>query len=77
MKIKNLTDYPQQLGDRKMIGAAGTADEEREYGLDKLTVYDQKLVKKNALEVIKEDAPTAPAAVEAEKPKAGGNSNAK
>lgn len=53
MKVKNLTNYPQQLGDGHIIGATATTDE-RDYGLDKLTTRDRQRVKEGRLEVIEE-----------------------
>ena len=57
MKIKNLADYPQQLADGRMIGAAGTKSDAREYGLDELDARDKKRSERGMLKVL-EDEPT-------------------
>jgi hypothetical protein len=56
MKVKSLAHYPQQLGDERMIGAAGTvAASEREYDLPELTREDKRRVKRGLLEVVQEE----------------------
>lgn len=73
MKVKNLADFPQQLGDGRVIGAAGTEEDTREYDLkavaekDKsrapgLTKEDKKRVKDGTLVVVEEveSKPTKP-----------------
>lgn len=59
MKIKNLLNTPLQLGDRRMIGAAGTSSETREYGLPELTDRDKRRVGQGALQVV-EESPVEP-----------------
>lgn len=54
MKIKNLADHPQQLGDGRVIGAAGTKVDTREYDLEALAKEDKKRVKDGTLAVIEE-----------------------
>lgn len=65
MKVKNLADYPQQLGDNRVIGAAGTKEDTREYDLEALaeekpnraaglTKEDKHRVKNGTLVVIEE-----------------------
>lgn len=56
MKIKNLQEYPQPLGDGRIIGAAGTSSDTRDYDLDELTKADKKLVKRGSLEILEEEA---------------------
>ncbi len=51
MKVKNLMDYPVQLGDGRMIGALGTKSDTRAYGKKELTDSDQKRVESGMLEV--------------------------
>lgn len=54
MKVRNLADYPQPLGDGRIVGAAGTSSDTRDYDLDELTREDKKLVKRGALEIVEE-----------------------
>ncbi len=58
MKIKNLQDYPQQLSDGRVIGAAGTSADQRDYDLPELSKEDKKRVKRGWLEVVEEEKPT-------------------
>lgn len=57
MKIKNLADYPQQLGDGRVIGASGTKQDTREYDLEALAKEDKKRVKDGTLAVVEEIEP--------------------
>lgn len=57
MKIKNLADYPQQLGDDRVIGASGTKQDTREYDLPELTKEDKRRVKDGTLAVVEEVEP--------------------
>jgi hypothetical protein len=70
MIVKNLLSEPRQLGDSRMIGAAGTGSSSREYGLPELTVRDKGRVDRNELEVVKEtsDEPEKPAEDKTTKP---------
>lgn len=60
MKIKNLADYPQQLGDGRVIGASDQKSDEREYGLPELTKQDKQRVKNGSLTVIEEEEKPEP-----------------
>lgn len=54
MKVKNLMDYPQQLGDGRVVGASGTEQDTREYDLEALAKEDKKRVKDGTLAVVEE-----------------------
>ncbi len=56
MKVKNLLDYPAQLGDGRMIGATGAhGSDERKYGLPVLSKEDKQRVKSGWLEILEEE----------------------
>jgi hypothetical protein len=69
MKVKNLTEYPMQLGDGRAIGAGS----EREYGLPELTERDQRRFQKGQLLATKE----IPADAEKSAEKPNGDSGVK
>lgn len=69
MRIKNLLNTPLQLGDRRMIGAAGTRSEEREFGLPELTDRDKRRIDQGILQVVAAEEVTP---IEPEKPKKTG-----
>jgi hypothetical protein len=60
MKVTNLADYPLQLGDGRVIGAAGTKQDTREYDLPELTKEDKKRVKEDTLAVVVEEPEEKP-----------------
>lgn len=61
IKIKSLAHYPQQLGDGRMVGAAGTSSAEREYDLPSLTAEDKRRVKRGLLLQIVQEEDKQPA----------------
>lgn len=67
MKVRSLQNYPQQLADERVIGAAGTAASEREYELPELAKEDKKRVKLGWLEVV-EEKPAPPKEPETKTP---------
>ena len=52
MKIENLTGYPLQLGDDRIIGAAGTAEAIRDYAEPELTKGDKERVERGVLATV-------------------------
>lgn len=55
MKIENLQDYPMQLDDERVIGAAGTDTSRREYGLEQLSERDQRRIERGLLRVVADE----------------------
>jgi hypothetical protein len=60
MKVQNLLGYPVQLGDGRIIGAAGTDADKRDYLFKELTAEDQKRFERGDLRVEKLLAPGSP-----------------
>lgn len=74
MEVKNLMNYPVQLGDGKMIGASGTNSDTRKYSKKELTERDQKRFENGKLEVIKQLPEDAEKTSDGAKQKNGGKS---